>query len=68
MREFAKVSPQIWINDRGRELKRLGIQAQLLAFYLDTNPHASMIGIYYLPMAFIVHLISLNVPLMACIG
>ncbi len=55
MRDFAKVSPQIWINERGKELKRLGIQAQFIAFYLSTNPHASMIGIYYLPIAFIAH-------------
>lgn len=55
MREFAKVSPQIWINERGKELKRLGIQAQFLAYYLSTNPHANMIGIYYLPIAFIAH-------------
>lgn len=55
MRDFAKVSPQIWINDRGKELKRLGIQAQILAYYLSTNPHSNMIGIYYLPIAFIAH-------------
>ncbi|HZW61290.1 MAG TPA: conserved phage C-terminal domain-containing protein [Candidatus Babeliales bacterium] len=55
MRNFAKVSPQIWINDRGKQLKRLGIKAQFLAFYLSTNPHACMIGIYYLPIAFIAH-------------
>lgn len=55
MREFAKISPQFWINERGREIKRLGIHAQLIAFYLLTNPHSSMIGIYYLPIAFIAH-------------
>jgi uncharacterized phage protein (TIGR02220 family) len=55
MREFAKVSPQIWINEQSRKLKRLGIEAQLIAFYLSTCPHSSMIGVYYLPIAFISH-------------
>lgn len=55
MREFAKVSPQFWISGRGKEIKSLGIAAQLIAFYLSTNPHASMIGVYYLPIAFISH-------------
>jgi uncharacterized phage protein (TIGR02220 family) len=55
VREFAKISPQFWISERGREIKRLGIKAQLITFYLFTNPHSSMIGIYYLPIAFIAH-------------
>lgn len=55
MREFAKISPQFWISDRGKQIKNLGIKAQLIAFYLSTNPHACMIGIYYLPIVFISH-------------
>ncbi len=55
MREFAKISPQFWINERGRKIKKLGIETQLIALYLLTNPHVSMIGIYYLPFAFIEH-------------
>jgi len=55
MREFSKISPQIWINERGRQIRSLGVKAQLLAFYLNTNPHASMIGIYYLPIMYIIH-------------
>lgn len=55
MREFAKISPQFWISDRGKQIKNLGIKAQLIAFYLSTNPHACMIGIYYLPLVFISH-------------
>lgn len=55
MREYAKVSPQFWINDTGKKIKKLGLNAQLIALYLLTNPHATMLGIYYLPVAFIAH-------------
>ncbi|MBV9575320.1 MAG: hypothetical protein JO149_01710 [Gammaproteobacteria bacterium] len=55
MRDFAKVSPQFWISEHGKQIKELGVAAQLIAFYLSTNPHASMIGIYYLPLTFIAH-------------
>jgi len=60
MREFAKVSPQIWICEQGRKIKKIGIEAQLVSIYLLTNPHANMIGIYYLPTAFIAHEVGLN--------
>jgi len=55
IREFANISPQFWINERGRTIKKLGLKAQLIAIYLLTNPHANMIGIYYLPSALIAH-------------
>src|SRR5689334_11865362 len=55
MREFAKLSPQFWINDRGRQIKNLSAEARLIAFYLLTSPHSTMIGIYYLPITFIAH-------------
>jgi len=60
MREFAKVSPEFWINERGRAIKKLGIEAHHLAFYLLTNPHSNMIGIYYLPIPMIAHEINLS--------
>lgn len=55
MREYSKVYPQIWIGKTGRELKKRGIESQLLAQYLISSPHATMIGVYYLPIAFISH-------------
>jgi uncharacterized phage protein (TIGR02220 family) len=61
MREYAKVSPKFWIGLKGREIKQLGIEAQLCALYLMTNPHANMIGIYYLPVTTIAHEIGLTV-------
>lgn len=60
MREFAKVSPQFWIGEKGRAIKQLGLETQHLAFYLLTSPHANMIGIYYLPITTIAHETSLS--------
>jgi uncharacterized phage protein (TIGR02220 family) len=55
MREYAKVFPHIWIGRTGKEIKTLGIEAQLLSHYLITSPHANMIGIFYLPIALVAH-------------
>lgn len=55
MRDFAKVSPQIWTNEIGREIKILGRDAQVLSFYFQTNPYANMAGIYYLPVVLMAH-------------
>lgn len=55
MRDYSKVSPKFWIGKTGREIRRLGVEAQLIALYLFTSPHATMLGIYYLPITFIVH-------------
>jgi uncharacterized phage protein (TIGR02220 family) len=61
MREFAKISPQIWIDEQGRKIKKLGLDAKLISLYLMTNPHANMIGVYYLPVSFIAHEVGLSV-------
>jgi hypothetical protein len=55
MRDYAKITPQFWIGPTGKAIKQLGIEAQLVALYLITNPHANMLGIYYLPAIFIAH-------------
>ena len=55
MREYAKISPQFWIGHTGRQIKKFGIETQLTALYLLTCPHATTIGIYYLPFSLIVH-------------
>jgi len=54
MRTFAKVSPQFWI-ETSRTLRHKGPDALLVALYLLTNPHANMLGLYYLPTAYIAH-------------
>lgn len=52
MRDYAKVSPQFWIGETGRRLRKLGPEAQLLALYLVSGPQANMIGLYRLPVMY----------------
>lgn len=53
MREYGKITPGFWVGNTGR-LLRSDTNAQLLALYLMTSPHANMIGLFYCPMAYIV--------------
>lgn len=61
MRGFAKVAPQIWINDTGRQIKKLGIEARVVSLYLETNPSACMTGVYYIPIVLISHDVGLSI-------
>lgn len=61
MRDFAKVSPQIWTSELGREIKNLGIEARVISLYLQTNPSAHMTGVYYIPVVLIAHEAGLSV-------
>lgn len=54
MRDYGKVSPQFWIGETGRKL-RGNVEAQLVALYLMTSPHANMIGVFHCPVAYIAH-------------
>lgn len=60
MRDYSKISPQFWVGATGREIRELGIEARMLAIYLLSCPHANMVGIYYLPVDYIVHDIRIN--------
>lgn len=51
MRDYGKVSPKFWVGKTGKSL-RGDMQAQILALYLMTSPHANMIGIYYCPIEY----------------
>ena len=53
MRDYAKVAPQFWIGATGKRIRKLGADAQVVAMYLLTSPHANMIGLYHLPVAYI---------------
>lgn len=55
MRDYSKVSPRFWTGETGKQIKARGIEAQMLALYLQTSPHANMLGLYYLPIPFICH-------------
>lgn len=55
MRDYAKVPSQFWISEKGHLIRKLEIEARLLSIYLITNSHATMIGVYYLPVSFIAH-------------
>lgn len=55
MREYGKISPQYWIGKTGKALRAAGMESQLVGLYLMSNPHANMLGLYYLPKSFIAH-------------
>lgn len=55
MRDYGKVSPKFWIGQTGKALRKHGMETQLVALYLLTNPHANMLGLYYVPTAFVAH-------------
>lgn len=55
MREYGKVGPKFWIGETGKKLKRAGATTQVVAMYLMTSPHANMLGLYYLPMVYLIH-------------
>lgn len=55
MRDYAKVGPKFWIGKTGRELRKKGTEAVLVAAYLMTAPTANMLGLYYLSIGTIGH-------------
>ncbi|MDR3353368.1 MAG: hypothetical protein LBO00_10300 [Zoogloeaceae bacterium] len=55
MRNYSKVGPQFWIGPTGKKLRAAGMEAQIVAMYLLTSPHANMLGLYYCPTMFIAH-------------
>ncbi len=54
MREYASVSPLVWIGKTGKSL-RGHMEAQILLHYLISSPHSNSIGIYYLPFSYILN-------------
>ena len=61
MRGYAKINPQFWIGNTGRKLRAAGQETMLVGLYLLSNPHANMLGLYYLPTLFIAHETGLGV-------
>jgi len=60
MRDYGKVSPQFWIGRTGKSL-RGNPEAQVLALYLMTSPHANMIGVYHCPIVYMSHETGLTI-------
>jgi hypothetical protein len=54
VRDYGVVSPKFWIGETGKKL-RGDRDAQLLAFYLMTGPHAISTGVYHCPMVYMAH-------------
>jgi hypothetical protein len=54
MRDYGTISPQFWIGKTGKSLRGKP-EAQLVALYLQTSPHAAAIGIFHCPIVYICH-------------
>ena len=52
MRDYSIVSAKFWIGETGKRL-RGDRDAQLLALYFVTSPHAAMSGLYYCPLTYV---------------
>jgi hypothetical protein len=50
---YSKFKPQFWTGKTGKRIRDQGRDAQVIAAYLITGPHSNMIGLYYLPLAYI---------------
>lgn len=53
MRTYVKFDPRFWLDTVAKKLKGHP-EAQLVALYLYSSPHSSMIGLYRLPAAYAV--------------
>lgn len=53
MRDYAKVAPHFWIGATGKRIRSYGPEAQVVALYLVSSPHANMIGLYHMPLAYL---------------
>lgn len=52
MRDYSKVAGSLWTGKTGKAL-RGDMEAQIVAMYLMTSPHANMIGVYFCPIHYI---------------
>ena len=54
MRDYSKISSSFWTGKTGKSL-RGNQQAQIIALYLMSCPHANMIGVFHCPIIYIAH-------------
>ena len=50
---YVKMHETFWTGETGREIRALGLEAQVVAHYLINNRHANMTGLYLLPLMYI---------------
>jgi hypothetical protein len=60
MRDYGTVASQFWVRGTGKEL-RGDMEAQIVALYLMTSPHANMIGVFHLPVMYLAHETGLEI-------
>lgn len=60
MRDYSKIASTFWTGVTGRAL-RGDAPAQVVAMYLLTNPHSTMIGVYTCPPMYIAHETGLTI-------
>lgn len=60
MREYGKMAPQFWMGTTGKAL-RGHMEAQIVAAYLISSPHANMLGLFYQPLPYIAHETGLTI-------
>lgn len=54
-REYSRVSSNFWTGKTGKSIRKLGRDAQVVALYLMTSPHANMLGLFHAPILYIAH-------------
>jgi hypothetical protein len=60
VRDYGTVSPKFWIEGTGKTL-RGDADAQLVALYLMTSPHAIATGVFHLPKLYVAHEIGIPI-------
>jgi hypothetical protein len=61
MREYGKVGPTFWTGTTGKEIKRRGSEAVIVALYLMSSPHSNMLGLFYQPVLYMAHETALGI-------
>jgi hypothetical protein len=61
MRTFAQLRPAFWHGTTGRQIRRLGLECQVVAVYLISGPGAHALGLYYLPLPTVAHETGLSI-------
>jgi hypothetical protein len=62
VRKYAQVGPQFWSTSKtGREIRKKGAEAVVVAMYLMSSPHSNMLGLYYQPLLYMAHETGLGI-------